>query len=1509
MFTFRALIVLVAATLSAADYTVDGVNGSNANPGTPASPFATIQKAVDVLTANGTSAAAGTITVRAGTYRESVVLKRGGTGAAGRLVIQAYRDGNGVRETVVVSGLDPLAGPWTTHSGSIRKATMGWSLDDGNTSVDAGKRGLARDQIFVDGLPMVHARWPDVPVADAMRLTTANLAQMDSGEGKSDTTLDSSFFTDAALGASGLGGTTINGALVTYLPGTKCFTRTGRIAYSSGSTYTINSEQLLTGNASSASTFTPATGAGSNGYDYLHDGCDYYLWGRLEFLNAPGEWFRNPADGTLYMRFPDSGDGSGHVVEAKRREFALSISTPWPDTDQADYITIDGLRIVGATMFIGKNCNNVILSNLDGRYLTHMEDQRWTQYQARWAQFLIVNGTDNSIEDCDFLAFERGIELNGARNHVSNCTFRDTSPHGTAGAALSVNIGGESAANDGSQANRNVLEGCTILGGGYTLIQLGVGLDVRWNEVVASHRQGSDVGAISAAPNTDLKGTEVAWNRVYDSYPQVRSGDLYGAFGIYFDRDARHVLVHHNEVWGMTGPPFAFLSLGSSSVATASPRKAFHNTFRGSLGPALENGANGFLPIEYRNNIQQPVVVGASRITVGGNLASQNDDIGWIDEPDRDFRLRSTSTAINVGETGLTDLSGAAFHGASAKGGTVSGLPDAGSHEGQGAWSRVAGATVTSAQAADLVATITAVEGSTATVTIDGLPLCRQLPATTRVRIGGATAGGRLLSSLDASTGLYSVSLVDVPVSGSGSQFVRLSIDGSTWIDQGTQSVDPVSIASIAGAPSTGFSAAGGEPFTIHGNGFAADAPATWSRTISIANPSGTALSNYPVRVILDTAALVTAGHLQADGDDLRFSDGNGTDLAYCFDGPAIASSAAIWVKVPSIPSGGTSLTLTYGYPSRTMRADLESVFHYYDDFADGLFDGSVFNALPTTASETGGQLWVIPATNTGGGNEGFSFRSDFAFPATGGFIIESKISIAPKVAGRVGWKGAFGCSDGVLGINNGGLAYYSGGWLDPDGTAQGGAGAVSSTLGTGMVSNVQVGLAVDADRVGLSWYESYALIGGRSAAVLPGTVMWTIGPNGAVENFTLAVDEIRIRPFVANGATATVGAETTVAGNTLVVTIDGQAVTVTRVDEHTLTGILPAALAGSLPRSGTLTVTTNGHTGSGPFTWITTPAVPATPSLTAGLRQIAVAWAAVPSAATYTVRYGTSSGSLGTVVSGLTGTATTLSGLADGQTYFVAVQAGNHVGTSALGATSSAATAPPAPSGLTAVVAAGRITLDWSSAALASTYTIRYGISGGALSSVINGITATDRTISGLVNGTAYDLTVEGVNAAGSGDATASVTATPLTAVAAPAVPGGLAAVAGDGRVQVTWGGVSGATSYSITYGAGPGALTSSQNGISDLHATIAGLVNGTTYWFAVSASNAIGASAASAAVSATPVSGGGGGGGGSTGSSSASSGGGGGCGAGLSAILLLAGLAICCRLDRPGLERNTRS
>jgi len=86
------------------------------------------------------------------------------------------------------------------------------------------------------------------------------------------------------------------------------------------------------------------------------------------------------------------------------------------------------------------------------------------------------------------------------------------------------------------------------------------------------------------------------------------------------------------------------------------------------------------------------------------------------------------------------------------------------------------------------------------------------------------------------------------------------------------------------------------------------------------------------------------------------------------------------------------------------------------------------------------------------------------------------------------------------------------------------------------------------------------------------------------------------------------------------------------------------------------------------------------------------------------------------------------------------------------------------------------------------------------------------------------------------------------------PLVPTGLAAVAGGGRVTLNWSASATATNYNVKRSttAGSGYTTLSTN--SGLTFVDSGVVNGTTYYYVVSAINAAGESANSAEVSATP-------------------------------------------------------
>ncbi|XID92814.1 cellulase family glycosylhydrolase [Paenibacillaceae bacterium WGS1546] len=91
------------------------------------------------------------------------------------------------------------------------------------------------------------------------------------------------------------------------------------------------------------------------------------------------------------------------------------------------------------------------------------------------------------------------------------------------------------------------------------------------------------------------------------------------------------------------------------------------------------------------------------------------------------------------------------------------------------------------------------------------------------------------------------------------------------------------------------------------------------------------------------------------------------------------------------------------------------------------------------------------------------------------------------------------------------------------------------------------------------------------------------------------------------------------------------------------------------------------------------------------------------------------------------------------------------------------------------------------------------------------------------------------------------------------PAAPTGLTATAGDGQATLSWNASSGATGYNVkraTTSGGPYPTVAT--GVPGTSYTDAGLTNGTTYYYVVSAANAAGESANSAQASATPSGGG---------------------------------------------------
>jgi xyloglucan-specific exo-beta-1,4-glucanase len=121
-------------------------------------------------------------------------------------------------------------------------------------------------------------------------------------------------------------------------------------------------------------------------------------------------------------------------------------------------------------------------------------------------------------------------------------------------------------------------------------------------------------------------------------------------------------------------------------------------------------------------------------------------------------------------------------------------------------------------------------------------------------------------------------------------------------------------------------------------------------------------------------------------------------------------------------------------------------------------------------------------------------------------------------------------------------------------------------------------------------------------------------------------------------------------------------------------------------------------------------------------------------------------------------------------------------------------------------------------------------------------------------VNGTAYFYVMTAVNAGGEGQpSTQSTSVTPAAPITLPTAPTGVTATLGAGQVTVTWVAVAGATSYNVyrsTTQGTQGTLLGSSMTTNYVDSTV---VNGTSYYYEVSASNSAGEGTRSAQAAAT--------------------------------------------------------
>ena len=183
-------------------------------------------------------------------------------------------------------------------------------------------------------------------------------------------------------------------------------------------------------------------------------------------------------------------------------------------------------------------------------------------------------------------------------------------------------------------------------------------------------------------------------------------------------------------------------------------------------------------------------------------------------------------------------------------------------------------------------------------------------------------------------------------------------------------------------------------------------------RDVTIDNTANaTSLTDYQVKITMNTGLMVAQGKLNADGSDLRILDVNCTPLYFYMDSAVSSSQNAIWVEVPSIPANSTvTIQVYYGNVNETTAvSNGDSTFMFFDDFEDGSVDMNKWTVTGTsTVSESGGML---------------TFASGNTWPTSAWQFIRSNATFNTPVVVETGIMQS--TSSGLSFINGTGLERY----------------------------------------------------------------------------------------------------------------------------------------------------------------------------------------------------------------------------------------------------------------------------------------------------------------------------------------------------------------------------------------------------------------------------------------------------------------------------------------------------
>jgi len=490
-------------------------DGSDTQPGTLEAPFATIQHALEQAKPGNV------VALREGVYRQSVKLtgKSGTEGAP--ITLTAHS-----QEKAVISGLDVLALEWQeTPQAGVYVAPY-----------EAG----SISQLFLDGKPLLEARWPNVPrdaKGDWNFFAPEVWATVDA-EGNGYGTI-----VDSDLAATGWDVTSAQALLnVDH----QFFSWTRPVMNHTAGSTTFNYAKDL-----GTSVFKKDEQGGN---PHLKDDL-YFLFGMRQFLDVPGEWFYDSAAKQLYVYAPNGKNPATGQLEIKKRDWGFTA-----DKDSS-YLTIDGIGFFGTAFKFGNNYNsrskNIVFRN------NSVIESSWSDYlslpkghpAAEFDKIMPTMDVDNSQVVNNTFAYGAlsGLYIGGFDNLIENNLFTDfcyttslTYPPLQVSKAWPAMVG---------KAGRAIVRHNTFARSGGIQVQVAQeGNQFYLNEIrdsfLACHGGNKDTSALYTQ-NVFCAGTRFHHNWVHGGYSGEPPFKWGGGIGIRGDDKTAGLTVDHNVSWNL----------------------------------------------------------------------------------------------------------------------------------------------------------------------------------------------------------------------------------------------------------------------------------------------------------------------------------------------------------------------------------------------------------------------------------------------------------------------------------------------------------------------------------------------------------------------------------------------------------------------------------------------------------------------------------------------------------------------------------------------------------------------------------------------------------------------------------------------------------------------------------------------------------------------------------------------------------------------------------------------